>query len=94
MRWAYAIQCSDADAVLEKLAALATDGPLGAQEVQELLADLPIDRVLAGAGEIQSVARHDAGLRRALRAARESMRGEETSDGPQKISPDRDKGAV
>ena len=93
VRWAYAIQCPDEEALRRKFSQLGGEA-LGPSEIQDILAALPSYTVLAGAGEIQAAARRDPGLRRALRAARESMRSEDSEHSPTKRTPDRDKGAV
>ena len=94
VRWVYAIQSGDEAALRREFERLGAADAIGPQNLQELLAALPVQRVLAGAGEIQAAARHDAGLRRALRAARESLRGEDTEGGATKSTAERDKGAV
>lgn len=93
VRWAYAIGCADEEALRQQFAELGA-AALGPREIQDILAALPASTVFAGAGEIQAAARRDADLRRALRAARESMRGEDTGLSLPKTTPDLDKGAV
>lgn len=93
VRWVYAIQCADEEALRRQFAQLGGEA-LGPHEIQDILAALPSYTVLAGAGEIQAAARRDPGLRRALRAARESLRSQDTELSPTKRAPDRDKGAV
>lgn len=94
VRWVYAIQCGDEDALRQAFERLGAADAIGPQDLQDLLTLLPVQKVLAGAGEIQAAARHDAGLRRALRAARESLRGEDKEGGATKSRTERDKGAV
>ncbi len=94
VRWVYAIQCLDEEALREQFAILADAQGLGPQELQDMLAKLPVNKVLAGAGEIQAAARRDPMLRRALRAARDTLRGEDAEALSAKIASEQDKGAV
>ncbi len=93
MRWVYAIQCTDEEVLRQQFALLGSAPSLGAHEIQQMLAALPADAVLAGPGEIQAAAKRDPGLRRALRAAREGLR-EDPGASLTNRTPERDKGAV
>ncbi len=95
VRWVYAIQCTDEETLRQRfeMLGLGSVTALGAHEIQSLLAALPPGAVLAGAGEIQAASKRDPGLRRALKAARESLR-EDTGGTPANTFSDRDKGVL
>jgi hypothetical protein len=93
VRWVYAIQCTDEEVLRQQFELLGSTSALGPREIQQMLAALPADAVLAGPGEIQAAAKRDPGLRRALRAAREGLR-EDPATSATNIADERDKGAV
>jgi len=94
VRWVYAIECADEDAVREQLSRLESRESLGPSDIRDVLSALTSMRVLAGPAEIQAAAKADPGLRRALRAARENLRSEERPDGTANSGTKPDEGAV